>query len=261
MKPRIAIPTPNSTRPDYVARALPQYERAVRAAGGEPVVIAASASNAEIAQAVKSCDGVLLPGSPADVDPEKYGAQRHPDTAPSDAFRDNADELLLQDAYNMRKPVFATCYGLQSLNVWRTGTLDQKLPAGIKHDAGSRIAQAHRVQLDPQSKLAAILREARALPAGNELAMPVNSSHHQALEMLGDGLRLVAWCPEDGVKEAVEGTAPDQFVLAVQWHPERTYDSDEASRALFRAFVKAAADWHRELADKQQDFESLPRKS
>jgi len=80
---------------------------------------------------VKACDGVLLPGSPADVDPEKYGAERHPDTAPADPFRDSTDELLLQDAYNMRKPVFGICYGLQSLNVWRTGTLDQAVPKGV----------------------------------------------------------------------------------------------------------------------------------
>jgi hypothetical protein len=79
--------------------------------------------------------------------------------------------------------------------------------------------------------------------------------------VVGDGLRLVAWSPEDGVKEAVEGTSPDQFVLGVQWHPERTYDSEPASRAMFRAFVQAAADWHRQLADKQQDFESVERKS
>jgi putative glutamine amidotransferase len=261
MKPRIAIPVPNSTRPDYVLRALPQYELAISSAGGEPVIIPTDATNSEIAQAVKRCDGVLLPGSPADVDPEKYGAQRHPATAPADAFRDNADELLLQDAYNMRKPVFGICYGLQSLNVWRTGTLNQELPAGINHKAGSRVAEAHRVQVDPQSKLAGILREAGVLPAGNELVMPVNSSHHQAPETLGDGLRLVAWCPEDGVKEAVEGTAPDQFVLAVQWHPERTYDRDESSRAIFHAFVRAAADWHARLGSRQQDFESVSGKS
>ena len=88
---------------------------------------------------------MLLPGSPADVDPEKYGAVRHPDTAPADPFRDNTDELLLQDAYNMRKPVFGICYGLQSLNVWRTGTLDQALPKGVNHKAGRKVAQAHRV--------------------------------------------------------------------------------------------------------------------
>lgn len=257
MKPRIAIPVPNSKRPLYVTVALPQYERAVRNAGGEPVIIEVNATPSEIAQAVKSCDGVLLPGSPADVDPEKYSAAKHPDTAPADPFRDNTDELLLQDAYNMRKPVFGICYGLQSLNVWRTGTLDQKLPQAVKHDAGRNVAQAHRVQIDPQSKLAAMLRDRSALEDSTQLIIPVNSSHHQALEVPGDGLRLVAWCPEDGVKEAVEGTSSDQFVLGVQWHPERTYDSEPASRAMFHAFIRAAAHWHQQLRSKQQDFESV----
>jgi len=260
MKPRIAIPVPNSRRPLYVSIALPQYERAVRQAGGEPVVIEVNATPSQIAHAVKACDAVLLPGSPADVDPEKYGAARHPDTAPADSFRDNTDELLLQDAYNMRKPVFGICYGMQSLNVWRTGTLDQSLPPGVNHKAGRSVTQAHRVQVEPASKLAAILREGGALSAENQLVMPVNSSHHQAAEVVGDGLRLVAWCPDDGVKEAVEGTSPDQFVLGVQWHPERTYDSEPASRAIFAAFIRAATQWHQRQAKKQQDFESVGRK-
>ncbi len=257
MKPRIAIPVPNSRAPLYVARSLPQYERAVRAAGGEPVIIPLDAPLAAIAQAVKTCDGVLLPGSPADVDPEKYSAVRHPDTAPADPARDNTDELLLQDAFNMRKPVFGICYGMQSLNVWRTGTLSQKLPPLVDHKAGRQTAQAHRVEVDPESKLAQILRRGDAQLHSAQNALLVNSNHHQALEEVGDGLRLVAWCPEDGVKEAVEGTSPEQFVLAVQWHPERTYDSEPASRALFRAFVEAAARWHEQLASKQQDFESV----
>lgn len=257
MKPRIAIPIPNSKRPAYVDEALPQYERAVRQAGGEPVAIPLNATPAEIAQAIKSCDGVLLPGSPADVDPEKYGAARHPDTAPADTSRDNTDELLLQDAYNMRKPVFGICYGLQSLNVWRTGSLDQALPAGVNHSSGSEVAQAHRVQIEPESKLAAILREGGALPQANEPIIPVNSSHHQAPQALGDGLRLVAWCPDDGVQEAVESTSPEHFVLGVQWHPERTYDTESASRAMFVAFIRAAAWWHEQLSRRQQDFESV----
>ena len=260
MKPRIAIPVPNSKRPLYAAMALPQYERAVRNAGGEPVVIDVNSTPSQIAQAVKACDGVLLPGSPADVDPEKYGAERNPATAPADPLRDNTDELLLQDAYNMRKPVFAICYGLQSLNVWRTGTLHQQLPPGVNHKPGRSVARAHRVQIDPESKLAAILRQAGAAADANEVEIPVNSSHRQAVETLGDGLRLVAWSPEDGVKEGVEGTSPDQFVLGVQWHPERTYDSEPASRAIFRAFIQAAERWHQQLASKQQDFESVARK-
>src|SRR5215471_20355858 len=131
MKPRIAIPIPNSKTPIYVLRALPQYEHAVREAGGEPVIIDVNAPSNAIAQKVKTCDGVLLPGSPADVDPEKYGATKHPKTAAADPLRDNTDELLLQDAYNMRKPIFGICYGLQSLNVWRTGTLAQHLETGV----------------------------------------------------------------------------------------------------------------------------------
>jgi len=261
MKPRIAIPVPHSRRPMYVRVALPQYERAVRNAGGFAVTIPVDATPAEIAQAVKGCDGVLLPGSPADVDPEKYGALRHPETAPADRLRDNTDELLLQDAFNMRKPVFGICYGLQSLNVWCTGTLSQELPRGVNHEAGRKVAQAHRVRIEPDSKLAAILRGAGAFADAENCVIPVNSSHHQAPETVGDGLRMVARCPSDGVNEAVEGTRADHFVLGVQWHPERTYDSEPASRALFRAFIEAAARWHEQLESKQQDFESVSRKN
>ncbi|HVP56041.1 MAG TPA: gamma-glutamyl-gamma-aminobutyrate hydrolase family protein [Candidatus Eisenbacteria bacterium] len=258
MTPRVAIPIPNSANPKYVMRALPQYEHAIREAGGEPVLIDVTAPSAVIAQKVKTCDGVLLPGSPADVDPEKYGATRHPKTAAPDPLRDNTDELLLQDAYNMRKPIFGICYGLQSLNVWRTGTLDQDLSTNVNHDAEKSVIAAHLARIDPQSKLALILRSAGALPADGEPVIPVNSSHHQAADVVGDGLIPVAWSTEDQVKEALEGTADDHFVLAVQWHPERTYGSAPASRAMFQAFIRAAAEWHKKLPLKQQDFESVP---
>jgi putative glutamine amidotransferase len=146
---------------------------------------------------------------------------------------------------------------MQSLNVWRTGTLDQDLPPGVNHEAGRAVTEAHHVAIDPQSKLAGILKSAGALPAGPTPEIAVNSSHHQAAEMLGDGLRLAAWSPTDLVKEAVEGTDDDHFVLCLQWHPERTYDGDRASQAIFQAFIRAAADWHKKLAQKQQDFESF----
>lgn len=257
MKPRIAIPVPNSRDSKHVLRALPKYEKAVREAGGEPVIIDVTAPSSVIAHKVKTCDGVLLPGSPADVDPEKYGETRHQKTADADVLRDNTDELLLQDAYNMRKPTFGICYGLQSLNVWRTGTLEQHLETGMDHDPGRAVVKAHEVEIDPESRLAAILRAAGTIPEGEGPRIMVNSSHHQAAGVLGDGLRLVGWSPDDGVKEAIEGTAPDHFVLGVQWHPERTVDADPSSRALFSAFVRAAGEWHKRLALKQKDFESV----
>ncbi|MGI9102891.1 MAG: gamma-glutamyl-gamma-aminobutyrate hydrolase family protein [Terriglobales bacterium] len=262
MKPRIAIPVPHSER-EYAHRALAQYEQAVRTAGGEPVIIPLEPGNAAIAQAGKRCDGILLPGSKADVDPQKYGAARDPRTAASDPPRDNVDELLLQDAYNMRKPIFGICYGLQSLNVWRTGTLVQHIESEINHAVGRQARRAHSVTIEHGSRLAGIIAPAREFEAlmcapVQPLALTVNSSHHQAAATAGDGLRVVAHA-EDGIIEALEGTAPDHFVLAVQWHPERSFEEDEASRALFQAFVQAARLRHEQPRTPLPDFESLSR--
>lgn len=235
MKPRIAIPEPTSGDPEYNQRSLPQYVNAVETEGAEAVIIPGSATPHEIARLVTNCEGVLLPGSPADVDPQKFGAERHPKTAPPDPGRDNVDELLLQDAHNLHKPVLGICYGLQSLNVWRTGSLVQHIEnTSINHEAGRKVEFAHDVDVTPGSKLADLLGAAR---------VRVNSSHHQSAEQPGDGLRVAAKCPEDGVIEALEGTAPDHFVIAVQWHPERTYEMDEPSKTIFREFVKAAREW------------------
>ena len=126
--------------------------------------------------------------------------------------------------------------------------------------------RAHRIRLESSSRLAAVLapetkhavssaRQASggglrgvtavAADAAGPLEIEVNSSHHQSAEVPGDGLRVVARSTQDNIVEALEGTAPDQFVLAVQWHPERTVDADEPSRALFRALVEAATEWRR----------------
>ncbi|HTW32356.1 MAG TPA: gamma-glutamyl-gamma-aminobutyrate hydrolase family protein [Candidatus Sulfotelmatobacter sp.] len=72
------------------------------------------------------------------------------------------------------------------------------------------------------------------------LIVAVNSSHHQSADAIGTGLRIVARCAEDGIIEALEGTAPDHFVLAVQWHPERSVEDDQASRSIFEALMTAA---------------------
>jgi putative glutamine amidotransferase len=77
------------------------------------------------------------------------------------------------------------------------------------------------------------------------MVVPVNSSHHQSAERIGDGLRISARCTDDGIIEALEGTGPDHFVLAVQWHPERSVDQDEPSRAIFRALIEAAETRHK----------------
>ena len=250
--PRIAIPIPKSDDPDYTNRALPQYEKAVADAGGLPVRIPLGQTPAEAMRLISHCDGVLLPGSGADVDPAKYGAERDPETAPADPKRDTVDELLLQDAYNMRKPVLAICYGLQILNVYRSGTLVQHIPEFlpadkkdlVNHEAGRNVEYAHEVVIEPQSRLAQI---------AGATEIPANSSHHQSAGEIGDGLRVVARCKQDGIVEALEGTSPEHFVLAVQWHPERS-TSDAPSRALFSSLVEAARARHLQL---QGEFESV----
>ena len=244
MKPRIVIPLPHGTDSEYAQRAIPQYERAIELSGGEPVRVPLDRAPAEVMKLIERCDAVLLPGSKADVDPAKFGAEKHPRTAPADPKRDTVDELLLQDAYNMHKPILGICYGLQILNVYRSGTLLQHIESSVNHAAGRKVSVAHQVEIEPASKLAEIV--------GLE-KIPANSSHHQSAQIIGDGLKIVAQCPEDGIIEGLEGTEPDHFVLAVQWHPERSFDEDETSRAIFGALVEAVRVKHRELS---REFET-----
>ncbi len=257
--PRIAIPQPCSDDLEYNQRAWPQYADAVAALGGDPVSIPLDAEPAAVMEIINSCAAILLPGSGNDVNPQRYGASRQQECNPPDPARENVDELLLQDAHNMHKPIFGICYGAQSLNVWRGGTLIQHLnPLPVNHRAGRSVAVAHSVVLNPDARITADLA-ADLAHAGPPAAAPaqsvtveaqsagprlgVNSSHHQAIAIPGDGLRVVARCPQDLVVEAVEGTAPGHFVLGVQWHPERTFDSSAASRTLFERFLAAAREW------------------
>jgi putative glutamine amidotransferase len=158
------------------------------------------------------------------------------------------DELLLDDAYRLRKPVLAICYGLQILNVYRKGSLVQHIESRVNHEAGKKVPIAHTVQVTPGSRLAEVVGE-----SNSDLgSLPVNSSHHQSAQSPGEGLQIVARCREDGVVEALEGTERDHFVLAVQWHPERSVDDDASSRAIFHALVKAAQVRREDLLSKER---------
>jgi len=237
MAVRIAIPEPTSSDPEYNQRALPQYIDALRAAGAEAVVVPLSEPQECVAKLLASVQGVLLPGSKFDVDPQRYGESREPECGDDDPMRASADELLLQDGFNMRKPILAICHGTQTLNVWRNGSLVQHLKTAVNHRPGREVMEAHPVEVARESRLN------EALQRANEAEAKVNSSHHQAIRRLGDNLRVVAVSPGDGVVEAVELDAPDHFVVGVQWHPERTYRQSAFSRAIFADFVRAAAKW------------------
>lgn len=243
-RPRIAIPVPTSNDLEYNRMAWIQYADAVRKSGGEPVEVSLDAGPAETARLITGCQGILLPGSPADVNPQKYGQEPVEACAAPDYSRENVDELLLQDAHNLRKPILTVCFGTQMLNVWRGGTLIQDLlPLAVNHSAGRSVAVAHGVDVPVDSKLAELLTELEAPKNGDFARLPVNSSHHQAIAAPGDGLRVAAQSSQDGVIEAVEGQSTDHFVVAVQWHPERSYEVSAASRAIFTRFVAEAAKW------------------
>ena len=159
------------------------------------------------------------------------------------------DDFLLKDAYAKRKPVLGICYGLQILNVYRGGTLLQHIESPVNHEAGKSVPVAHTVKVDRDSRLSAIVGGGTTVASEKSAStIPVNSSHHQAAQAVGEGLRVVAHCAEDGVVEALEGIDPNHFVIAVQWHPERSVEDDESSRAIFRALVDEAKARHARLA-------------
>jgi len=261
MTPRIAIPIPTTGDLAYNARSWPAYARAVELSGGVPVEVPLDLPLNEVRTIAASCDGVCLPGSPADVDPTLYAAEVDPATSPADAAREAVDYTLLEDAAAHAKPVLGICFGVQSLNVWRGGTLVQDLtPVPVNHSAGSKVAIAHSALIAKDSTLGQLLlasedtaAEAPLLEDDDAfLKLPINTSHHQSVSAPGDGLRIVARCPEDGVVEAVEND-PDyltptgrhtQFLLGLQWHPERSYDISATSRALFRRLITEASAKH-----------------
>ena len=216
----------------YLAR---YYSEAVEAAGGLPVHIPLIPNSDFIKGVFDGLDGLLLPGSDSDIDPQRYGQQPHPQLGSVHPEKDETDLLALAEAEARAMPVFAICFGIQSLNVFRGGTLIQdipsQLPEAIKHAQGApRERHSHRVRVLEDSRLGQL--------AGADSA-PVNSHHHQAIEKLGRELVATAWAPDD-IVEAAEDPRSDRFVLGVQWHPELAWESDELSRALFSRFVSEA---------------------
>jgi len=233
----IAIVEPTSTDPEFNQRTLPAYLAALRSAGATPIIVPLHEQQDRVARLLTGVQGVLLPGSNLDVDPQRYGERPIPECVAPDAARNAVDELLMQDAFNLHKPILAVCYGAQTLNVWLNGSLVQDLKTAVNHSPGKEVAEAHPVRIMPGSRLAGLVQQ------GLVIDLLVNSSHHQAIREAGDGLLVSAVSPVDRVVEAVELDSREHFVLGVQWHPEWTYNGSVLSRAIFAAFVQAAVVW------------------
>jgi putative glutamine amidotransferase len=199
---------------------------------------------------VARLDAVILCGSPSDIDPARYGRARSPEVTMIHPDRDETDFRILDEIFREQKPVLGICFGMQSLNVYLGGTLIQDIPKNIPEalahdDDGAR----HPVFLQPGSQIASC--------AGGPGEIFVNSTHHQAVEKTGRGLRVAARAT-DGVIEAVEGDFPGHLVMGVQWHPERIWQDEEVSRRILSELVRAAAKRRQTAKTTQAQHVDLP---
>jgi putative glutamine amidotransferase len=199
----------------YVNRS---YARAVRAAGGVPLLVPPEADPAEV---VRQCRGVVvtggddLPGALAGVPAE--GAR------PELPERIAWDRALIDAALAARCPLLAVCYGMQLLNLHLGGTLREEIGGGPVDHGGLGTVRVHEIAIRPDSLLHAALG-----PSAR-----VSSSHHQAVNAVAPGLRVSATAP-DGVVEALE-LPGSPGTLGVEWHPE----SDETGPAVYGRFLCA----------------------
>jgi putative glutamine amidotransferase len=202
------------------------YLRAVEAAGGLPIVLPPMAL-AAVPALLERLDGICLSGGP-DLDPEAYGAPiRHPELGPTEPTLDIFELAVAQAADESGLPLLGICRGAQALNVARGGTLHQHVEGHRQAARGT--VRTHSVTVADGTRLADL--------TGAGL-LEVNSFHHQAVDTLGTGLRVVALAV-DGTVEAIEDPARELF-LGVQWHAETLADRPEHG-ALFAALVQAAA--------------------
>src|SRR5258708_5706519 len=234
-RPRIGITRRLELKTDrfYLSR---HYSEAIEAAGGAPCHISLIPHADYIASIVEGLDGILLPGSDSDVDPVRYGREPHVALGSVHPVKDETDLLVLDEVEKHRLPLFAICFGLQVLNVYRGGTLIQDIPAqmpgSINHQQGApRDRPSHRVSMLEGSVLAGLAKSESAL---------VNSHHHQAIETVGRDLIATAWT-SDGLVEALEDPRTDRYVLGVQWHPQLGWRKDRFLQSMFDRFISQAA--------------------
>ncbi|MCB1247190.1 MAG: gamma-glutamyl-gamma-aminobutyrate hydrolase family protein [Acidimicrobiia bacterium] len=211
------------------------YTDAVIAAGGSPVVLIPTDVD-HIDDVLDRIDGVLLTGG-GDIDPERYGGAPHESLMGVDEERDAYELELARLAYARRIPTLAICRGLQVVNVAFGGTLVRDLPSERGVEGHDRIGDAawekhSSVEIDPASTLAEVIGPG---------THGINSIHHQAVDRVGDGIRVVGRAPE-GTPEAIQHEDATWPMLAVQWHPEfLRCRGDGASIELFGHLVGAAA--------------------
>ncbi|MFG3546117.1 gamma-glutamyl-gamma-aminobutyrate hydrolase family protein [Streptomyces sp. NPDC047725] len=208
----------------------------IRAAGAEPVLLRPSEDGEPLDAQLSGCRGFVVPGG-GDVDPALYGADpNHPALYDVNPAQDRLDTAVVRHALESRLPLLGICRGMQLLNILRGGTLHLDLPeTAVRHEPEPGHDWAvHEVALSAGSKVAEVFGRDR---------IPVSSGHHQAVDRVGDGLRVSARA-DDGCVEAVEAhteagaSHTAAWTVGVQWHPEAFVPSAELRLPLFRALLE-----------------------
>jgi len=213
----------------YLSR---NYADAVLAAGGMPVIVPLAERPQLLIPLAESLDGIVLTGSSSDVDPRHYATEREAACGPVQPLRDRTDFMLLDTASRRRIPILAICFGLQSLNVFMGGSLIQDIPTHVKTPIRHSNPRSNGKPCHPIDIAAGSLLEELAGGTSSR----VNSTHHQAVALVGHGLEVIARAP-DGVVEALTGSEPGRWILGVQWHPEKSFAYDLFSRRIFEQFI------------------------
>ena len=221
----ITVDPRHSTDPrtgGMIYRLNANYAQRVAAAGGIPILVTPDTDPVVVSEII---DGWLIPGG-LDLDAANYGQDNHEKNELQVPARFAMEQKLFA-AFPAAAPILGICYGCQVLNVLRGGTLEQHTPdrvGGEQHGSG----ELQEAEVAPDSLFGTIVGEPHVRG---------KSYHHQSVDVPGAELRVVATHP-DGTIEAIEAT-DRPWLVAVQWHPERTPE-DEATQRLFAAFVDAA---------------------
>ncbi|MCC8061565.1 MAG: gamma-glutamyl-gamma-aminobutyrate hydrolase family protein [Clostridiales bacterium] len=211
---------------------FPGYMDGIRDSGAIPIILPLSGSDEDVLEVFEKCDGLLMTGG-HDVSPSLYHEPEKETCGIVCRDRDRIERVLYESALAHHKPILGICRGIQLINVLQGGTLYQDLPTehagGINHHMEPPYTNvAHYVHIRKTSPLYHLLETER---------LGVNSCHHQAIKKLGDHLEIMVES-EDGLIEAVRHTEQD-FVWAVQWHPEFDFRVNQASKKIFNAFIAA----------------------
>jgi putative glutamine amidotransferase len=219
-----------------------RYAGAVTALGLQTVLFP-MAGALDVSDLLPMVDGILLTGSPSNVEASHFGAVALPGDL-LDPRRDALTMALVPSAIAAGTPLLGVCRGLQEMNVALGGTLHQQLhsePGLLDHrepddaELAIQFAERHEVRLAPGSAFAEW--------AGGTTAQ-VNSLHAQGIRRLGDGLAAEAFAP-DGLVEGVRVVHARSFAFGVQWHPEWRHESNPFYARTLQAFAKACAEHRR----------------